>query len=90
MVLDPDDLALLGRVFDDTLQQLGLVNRNHPMALLAAKRIIELAIEGVSDPVQLCEGAIAAVTIGTLAAASTQFRQLDEASFVRTEKEAMA
>jgi hypothetical protein len=62
VVFDPNDLALLGCVFDETLQQLGLVNRNDPAALLVAKRIMKLAQEGVRDPVQLREGAVAAVT----------------------------
>jgi hypothetical protein len=62
VVFDPNDLALLGCVFDDALRELGLVNRNDPSALLVAKCLIGLAQEGVRDPVQLRESAVAAVT----------------------------
>ena len=49
----PEEAAVLISAFEDTLQALGLVDREDPATLLVAKRIIELAKQGERDPVRL-------------------------------------
>jgi hypothetical protein len=39
----PEDVALMGNVFEDLLQTLGLVDREDPVAALVAPKVIELA-----------------------------------------------
>jgi hypothetical protein len=47
------DAGTLVDAFEAVLNQLGLVDRNHPAALVVANRIIAFAKIGVLDPVQL-------------------------------------
>jgi hypothetical protein len=54
----PDEVRVLATAFDAALQELGLVDRSDPAALLVAKRIIELAQRGERDPIRLREGAV--------------------------------
>ncbi len=49
----PEDVALMGNVFEDLLQTLGLVDREDPVATLVAQKVIELAQTGVREPIQL-------------------------------------
>jgi hypothetical protein len=44
----PEDITILVAAFDDTLQQLKLVDRKDPAVILVAERIIELARQGLS------------------------------------------
>jgi hypothetical protein len=50
---EPEEVAVLGKVFDDVLQTLGLVDRQDPATEMVAKKLIELAKTGVRDPVRL-------------------------------------
>ena len=54
----PDMIAVLGTALEDTLHQLGLLDRNDPKVTKLAKRIIELARQGERDPIQLRDRAI--------------------------------
>ena len=49
-VFEPEDLRLLGIVYEDVLKALGLVNRKDPATELIAKRLVELAQAGERDP----------------------------------------
>jgi hypothetical protein len=49
----PEELAVLGRVFEDVLQTLGLVDRQDPMTEMVAKKLVELGKAGVRDPDRL-------------------------------------
>jgi hypothetical protein len=49
-VFTPDQVAMMGDVFEDVLQTLGLVDRDDPAAQLVAHRIVELVQSGVRDP----------------------------------------
>jgi hypothetical protein len=49
----PEDVAMLGKVFDDVLQTLGLVDRKDPATEMVARKLIELAKTGVRDPLRL-------------------------------------
>ena len=51
----PDEAKRLVEAFEDTLRALKLVDREDPVTMLVAKRIIELAKQGERDPVQLRE-----------------------------------
>jgi hypothetical protein len=44
---------MMGSVFEDVLQTLGLVDRTDPLVDVVAKKIIELAQTGVRDPARL-------------------------------------
>jgi hypothetical protein len=57
-VFGPDTVAVLAVALEDTLRQLGLVDRNDPAVTIVAKTIIELARRGERDPVRLREQAI--------------------------------
>jgi hypothetical protein len=50
---EPEEVAMLGKVFDDVLQTLGLVDRQDPATEMVAKKLIEHAKTGVRDPVLL-------------------------------------
>ena len=49
-VFEPEDLRLLGIVYEDVLKALGLVDRKDPATELIAKRLVELAQAGERDP----------------------------------------
>ena len=52
-VFSPEDITALATAFDDTLLALRLIDRNDPIVLMVAKRIIELAKHGERDPARL-------------------------------------
>ena len=52
-VFSPDEVAMLGKVFEDVLRTKGLVDRKDPMTEMVAKKLIELATPGMRDPVRL-------------------------------------
>jgi hypothetical protein len=49
----PEEVEALGRVFEDVLQTLGLVDRQDPLTSLVAKKVVELAMSGVRAPARL-------------------------------------
>jgi hypothetical protein len=49
----PEEVALLGNVFEDVLKTLGLVDRQDPLTASVAQKVIELASAGVRDPERL-------------------------------------
>jgi hypothetical protein len=50
---EPEHVALMGNVFDDVLQTLGLIDREDPITKLIAMKVIELAQTGERDPARL-------------------------------------
>jgi hypothetical protein len=52
-VFAPDEVAMLGQVFDEVLRSLGLVDRKDPMTEMVAKKLVDLATAGVRDPERL-------------------------------------
>jgi hypothetical protein len=52
-VFAPDEVAMLGKVFEDVLRALGLVDRKDPMTEMVAKKLVELASAGMRDPDRL-------------------------------------
>jgi len=52
-VFAPEEVAMLGKVFEDLLQTLGLVDRQDPMTEMVAKKLVELATSGIRDPDRL-------------------------------------
>jgi hypothetical protein len=52
-VFAPEEVAMLGKVFDDLLQTLGLVDRKDPMTEIVAKKLIDLANTGIREPDRL-------------------------------------
>jgi hypothetical protein len=49
----PEDIAILTAVFEDTLRELGLVDRNDPATETVARKVIEMAQRGERDPIRL-------------------------------------
>jgi hypothetical protein len=49
----PEDIVALTTAFEDALRALRLVDRNDPIALMVAKRIIALAKHGELNPARL-------------------------------------
>jgi hypothetical protein len=47
------EVAILGKVFEDVLQTLGLVDREDPLTTMVAKSLIEYAKARVRDPDRL-------------------------------------
>jgi hypothetical protein len=52
-MFEPEEVALMGNVFEDVLETLGLVDREDPVTTLVAQKVIELAHTGVRDPIRL-------------------------------------
>jgi hypothetical protein len=52
-VFAPDEVTMLGNVFEDVLRMLGLVAREDPMTKMVAKKLLELATAGMRDPERL-------------------------------------
>ena len=52
-VFAPDEVAMLGKVFEDVLRTLGLVDRKDPMTEMVAKKLVDLATAGMRDPDRL-------------------------------------
>jgi hypothetical protein len=50
---EPEEVAMLGNVFEEVLQTLGLVDRQDLATEMVAKKLIELAKAGVRDPDRL-------------------------------------
>jgi hypothetical protein len=54
----PGEVEVLVTAFEDALRELQLSDREDPVTLTVAKRIIELANEGERDPVRLRDRAL--------------------------------
>jgi hypothetical protein len=52
-VFEPDEVAMLGGVFEDVLKSLGLADRKDPITNMVAKKLAELATSGMRDPARL-------------------------------------
>jgi hypothetical protein len=61
-VFTPDEVALLGNVFEDVLETFGLVDRQHALAVTIAKCLVEYAKAGIRDPEHLKTITIQTVT----------------------------
>jgi hypothetical protein len=68
---NPEEVAMLRDVFEDTLRALKLVDRNDPATSLIAKKIITLASEGERDPTRLRQAAVRAFSQGSEHAAAS-------------------
>jgi hypothetical protein len=52
-VFTPEEVTVLGNVFEDVLRRLGLVDRNDPLAEMIAKKVVEFATAGIREPDRL-------------------------------------
>jgi hypothetical protein len=55
---NPETVHVMTTAFDAALKELGLADRNDPLAGIVAKKIIEIARLGERDPTRLCELAL--------------------------------
>ena len=49
----PEEVTILGSVFEDVLRTLGLVDRKDPLTEMVAKKVVELATAGIREPDRL-------------------------------------
>ena len=49
----PEEVTILGSVFEDVLRTLGLVDRKDPITEMVAKKVVELATTGIREPGRL-------------------------------------
>ena len=54
-VFQPEQVAVMGDVFEEVLKTLCLVDRQDPLVDMIARKIIELALTGVRDRVRLMQ-----------------------------------
>ena len=59
----PEELVLLVDAFENAVGDMG-IDRASPIALAAAKRVVEVARQGERDPNRLCDEAIKALQMG--------------------------
>jgi hypothetical protein len=60
-VFAPEQVALMGNVFEDVLKELGLVDREDPLVSLIAHKVVELVQAGERDPERLKQLVLAAI-----------------------------
>jgi hypothetical protein len=60
-VFSPDEIAVITTAFEDTLNALGLVDRQDPAVTMVAKRMIEIARGGERDPILLRDAVLKAL-----------------------------
>jgi hypothetical protein len=63
-VFTPDEIAVIATAFEDTLNALGLVDRQDPAVTMVAKRMFELARGGEHDPILLREAVLKSLRNG--------------------------
>ena len=56
--LGPEDIDCLVVAYEQTLRELGLTDRNDPLTLVVAKKVIEFRQTGIRDPAQISELAL--------------------------------
>jgi hypothetical protein len=56
--LNPEDIERLVVAYEHTLRELGLTDRNDPLTLVVAKKVIEIRQTGIRDPAQISELAL--------------------------------
>jgi hypothetical protein len=60
----PEDAQALVAAFEGTLRELNLVDREDPLTLIVAKKVIELAKKGERDPSRLRDLTMRSVKCG--------------------------
>ena len=61
--MGPEEIRYLAKAYEQTLQVIGLKDRDDPIAQMIAKKIIEVAQTGVRDPAQISAQAIKALGV---------------------------
>ena len=54
----PDEIKVLNRAYDSALRALYLIDRNDPITEIVARKVIDLARSGMTDPVQIADTAV--------------------------------
>lgn len=55
MPFEPEEVANLVTAYERALKEIGLVDRNDPIAEMVAKKVMEVAQRGVRDAAQISE-----------------------------------
>lgn len=54
----PEEVSQLAVAYEETLEALGLTDRNDPIVELVAKKLIEIYQRGIHDPLQLSKATV--------------------------------
>ena len=59
----PEEIELLNKAFNHALHLLGLVDRDCPLCDMVARKVIEVSANGISEPLEIAEEAVARISI---------------------------
>ena len=59
----PEEIQLLNTAFEQALNLLGVVDRDDPLCDLVARKVIEVSANGLSEPREIAEKAVAQISI---------------------------
>ena len=57
----PEEIELLNKAFNHTINLLGVVDRNDPLCDLIARKVIDVGTTGISEPREIAEIAVARI-----------------------------
>lgn len=60
---EPERVAVIASAYEGCLKAIGLVDRTDPFTEVVAKKIVEIARQGETDPHRMCERAMAELGI---------------------------
>jgi hypothetical protein len=60
---DPDEITILVSAYENALRELRLIDREDPVTLTVAHRIIDLAKQGERNPVRLRDAVVKALRL---------------------------
>jgi hypothetical protein len=61
MAFEPEAIAKMSVAYEEALRLLQLADRDDPITELVARKVIDVASNGESDPVKICEQALRAL-----------------------------
>ena len=59
----PKEIELLNKAFSHALHLLGVVDRDDPLCDMVARKVIEVSANGLSEPREIAERAVARISI---------------------------
>jgi len=60
----PEEIEHLNKAFSQALRLLGVVDRHDRLCDMVARKVIEVSANGISEPREIAEKAVALITIG--------------------------
>ena len=59
----PDEIEFLNRAFSQTLNLLGVADRNDPLCEMVARAVIEIGANGTKEPRKIAEMAVTRISL---------------------------